>query len=161
MKHKISFDYNEAQGLTIATLKTSRGTFYGTSYKHPDDKYSSSYIIGTNIAEARAWINFYNKEITNKKLELKGLKRLLAAMPDDKPGKEYVWRLHNAIETEIEDLKIEKALYKGEVSANIEARNIYLRSRNLSKEDRKRIQEVIRQGFEQISNQDKIDKEDE
>ena len=86
-------------------------------------------------------------------LQIEALKQV-ANREDNKPQLE-------AQSQEIEDLKIEKALYKGEVSANIEARNIYLRSRNLSKEDRKRIQEVIRQGFEQISNQDKIDKEDE
>ena len=159
MKHRISFDYNAEDGLTIATLKTSKGTFYGTSHQHPDDKLPSSYVTGTDLAKARAWINFYNKQIADKKIELKGLKRLLASIPVNKPGREYAARLHDAILNELKNLYNEKAAWKAYMYNVMESRNLYIKSRSTTKEERENMQKVIKQGFEALSNQDKINKE--
>jgi hypothetical protein len=159
MKHKIDFDYNE-DGFTLATLRTSVGTFYGTSCKHPDDKFSPSYMTGCTIAEARAWINFCNKQIANKKLELKGLKRLLAAMPEGKPGREYAENLYAAIEKEIEDYKQDKIYFKNSIDVAIDSRRIYINSRSMTKEEKENMRKLIKQSFSSLSNQDKVDKED-
>lgn len=159
MKHKIDFDYNE-DGFTLATLKTSIGTFYGTSCKHPDDKFSPSYMTGCTIAEARAWINLCNKQIANKKLELKGLKRLLAAMPENKPGREYAKNLYAAIENEIKGYREEKKYYKNVINTAIDSRRIYINSRSMTKEEKENMRNLIKQSFANLSNQDKVDKED-
>lgn len=159
MKHKIDFDYNE-DGFTLATLKTSIGTFYGTSCKHPDDKFSPSYMTGCTIAEARAWINLCNKQIANKKLELKGLKRLLAAMPENKPGREYAENLYAAIEKEIEGYKQDKIYFKNTIDVAIDSRRIYLKSRSMTKEEKENMRNVIKQSFAVLGSQDKTNQED-
>lgn len=66
MKKKISFDYDKEAGLTIAQLRSPKGTFFGISQQHPDDKFNSSEYIGSEIAEARAYINFINDKIYDK-----------------------------------------------------------------------------------------------
>lgn len=155
MKKTISFDYDKEAGLTIATLKTSKGTFYGTSCKHPDDTFSASYSVGTNIAEARAYISLYNKLIANKTLELKGLQRLANAMPNDNEGFKYVYNLKRAIIEEKHMLKEQRAYWKAVISINIEARGVYLRSRSMNKEEKEKMRDTIKKSFEILSNQDK------
>ena len=159
MKHKINFDYNE-DGFTLATLKTSIGTFYGTSCKHPDDKFSPSYMTGCTIAEARAWINLCNKQIANKKLELKGLQRLLAAMPEGKPGREYAENLYAAIKKEIKGYKQDKIYFKNAINVAIDSRRIYIQSRSTTREEKENMRNVIKQSFAALGSQDKSDKED-
>lgn len=160
MKKKISFDYDEEDGLTIATLKTSKGTFYGISCKHPDDKFHSSYSVGTDIAEARAHISFINSQIYDKKNELKGLNRLLAAMPDNAPGIHYPRNLRQAIIFEIDNLKKEKELWKSKVNQIIEGRKIYIRSRSATKEEKEKMRAAIAESFKTLS-QVKTAKEEE
>lgn len=155
MKKTISFDYDKEAGLTIATLKTSKGTFYGSSCKHPDDTLSASYSVGTNIAEARAYISLYNKLIADKTIELKGLQRLVNAMPNDNEGFRYVDNLKRAIIEEKNMLKEQRAYWKAVISINIEARGMYLRSRSMSKEEKEKMRDTIKKGFETLSNQDK------
>lgn len=160
MKKRISFDYDEEAGLTIATLKTSKGTFYGTSCKHPDDKFHSSYSVGTDIAEARAYISFINNQISDKKNELKGLDRLLAAMPNNAPGIHYPHNLQRAIIFEIDNLKEEKNLWKSKINQIIEGRKIYIRSRSATKEEKEKMRAAIAESFKAIS-QVKTAKEEE
>lgn len=161
MKKKISFDYDEEAGLTIATLKTSKGTFYGTSCKHPDDKFHSSYSIGTQIAEARANINLCNKLIANKKLEQKGLKRLLAAMPEDNPGFRYVVHLIDAIQNEIYDIIGEKKTWKKTINSAIDARGMYIRSRSTDKKEKDKYLQTLGQAIHDLGIINKAkDKED-
>ena len=159
MKKKISFDYDEKAGLTMATLKTSKGTFYGMSCKHPDDKFPSSYSIGTNIAEARAYINLYNKLIADKTIELKGLQRLMNSMPDTNEGFHYVSNLYYAIKNERCKFKDERAYWKAIVKNNIEARGIYLRSRTTNKKEKEAYLKKLGEGIEMLGklNKDKND----
>jgi hypothetical protein len=160
MKKKISFDYDKEAGLTIAQLRTPKGTFFGTSQKHPDDKFNSSEYIGSEIAEARAYINFINDKIYDKKNELKGLKRLLCAMPPETPGRNYAEHLYKAISFEISDLEEDKQFYKNRINQVIEARKIYIRSRSATKEEKEKMQAAITEGFKTIS-QVKTAKEEE
>ena len=150
MRQKISFDYNEEIGLTIATLKTSYGTFYGSSCKHPDDHFHSSYSVGTQLAEARAHINLCNKLIADKRLERKGLKRLLAAMPKDKDGYKYAKNLDNAIQNEIYQLIGEKLSWKAIVQHSIEGRAMYLRSRTTDKKAKAAYLQTIGQAIHDL-----------
>jgi hypothetical protein len=160
MKKKISFDYDKEAGLTIAQLRTPKGTFFGTSQKHPDDKFNSSEYIGSEIAEARAYINFINDKIYDKKNELKGLKRLLCAMPPETTGRNYAEHLYKAISFEISDLEEDKQFYKNRINQVIEARKIYIRSRSATKEEKNKMQAAIAEGFKTIS-QVKTAKEEE
>lgn len=139
MKKRIEFDYNEHTGLTIAKLYTSRGLFCGMAVKHPDDKFKPSYSVGMNIAEARAYINMYNALIRDKKLELKGIKRLLAALPEEATNRNYATNLERAIEDEILELKCRKKSYQISIRTAIESRNIYIRSRSINREERKKV----------------------
>lgn len=136
MKKRIDFDYDEESGLTIARLETSIGNFCGMSCKHPDDPLHPSFIVGTNIAEARANINMINKQLELKRYELKGLKRLKGSMPSDIKGYHYVENLYDAILDEVLKLKREKAEWKHFIDATINGRSIFIRSRTTNKEER-------------------------
>ena len=160
MKKRITFDYDEKTGLTIAQLRTSKGTFFGMSQKHPDDPFPPSPSIGTEIAEARAYINFINDKIYDKKNELKGLKRLLCAMPPEAPGRHYAENLYVAIIYEISELKEERYFWKKKINNIIEGRNIYIRSRSATKEEKEKMRAAVAEGFKTIS-QVKSAKEEE
>ena len=136
MKKKISFDYDKETGLTIATLKTKKGTFFGTSNKHPDDDLAPSYSVGLNLAEARANISLINKQIAEKRIETKTLERLLHSMPQDIKGRNYVINLLNAIHREIYHLKEQKEEWQNLIFNTIEARKLYIKSRKTNKEER-------------------------
>ena len=139
MKKRIEFDYNEDTGLTIAKLYTSKGLFFGMAVKHPDDKFKPSYSVGMKIAEARAYINMYNALIRDKKLELKGIKRLLAAMPEEATNRNYATNLEKTIENEILELKTQKRNRQTSIKIAIESRNIYIRSRSINREEREKV----------------------
>ena len=160
MKKRISFDYDEEAGLTVATLKTSIGTFYGTSQKHPDDTFHSSYSVGTNIAEARANINMLNKMIANKTIEKKGLYRLIHSMPSSNEGFRYVVNLYDAINSEIYDLRQKKVEWQRFISNVISGRKIYLKSRNTDREARDKYLKELGKGIKALSNLSKKDKTD-
>lgn len=160
MKKKISFDYDKETGLTIAQLRTPKGTFFGMSQKHPDDPFPSSETIGCEIAEARAYINFINNQIYDKNNELKGLKRLLCAIPIEVLNRCYAERLYKAITFEINDLKNEKRNWKAKINHLIEARGVYIRSRSATKEEKEKMRAAIAEGFKSIS-QVKTAKEEE
>ncbi|HAH17816.1 MAG TPA: hypothetical protein DCL29_02220 [Eubacterium sp.] len=160
MKKKISFDYNEEAGLTVATLKTSIGTFYGTSQKHPDDTFHSSYSVGTNIAEARANINMLNKMIADKTIEKKGLHRLINSMPADNEGFKYAVNLYDTINSEIYDLRQKKVEWQRLISNVIEGRKLYLKSRNTDREARDKYLKELGKGIKALSNLSKKDKTD-
>lgn len=160
MKKRITFDYDESTGLTIAQLRTPKGTFFGMSQKHPDDPFNPSYSIGTEIAEARAYINFINAKIADKRNELKGVKRLLCAMPAGYTNRIYAENLYVTIGGEIFDLEEEKRLWQKKINNVIEGRNIYIRSRSATKEEKEKLRNAIKEGFKAIS-QVKTAKEEE
>lgn len=160
MKKRISFDYDEEAGLTVATLKTNIGTFYGTSQKHPDDTFHSSYSVGMNIAEARANISMLNKMIANKKLEKKSLYRLRHSMPVTNEGFRYIVGLYDAIDNEINDLKQKKVEWQRLISNVIEGRKLYLKSRNTDRKARDKYLEELSKGIQTLSNLSKKDKTD-
>lgn len=160
MKKKISFDYNKETGLTIAQLKTPKGTFFGMSQQHPDDPFPPSETIGCEIAEARAYINFINDQIYDKSNELKGLKRLLYTIPVEAKNRRYTERLYKAITSEINDLKNEKSNWQAKINYLIEARGVYIRSRSATKEEKEKMRAAIAEGFKSIS-QVKTAKEEE
>ena len=158
MKKNINFDYDEESGLTIARLETSIGNFCGMSCKHPDDPLHPSFIIGTNIAEARANINMINKQLELKRYELKGLKRLKSSMPSDIKGYHYVENLYDAILDEISKLKHEKKEWKRFINNAIEGRKIYIRSQTTNKKEK---EEFLKRLGESINNLGKITKDED
>ena len=160
MKRQISFDYDKESGMTIATLKTNKGTFYGSSCKHPDDTFPASYSVGMNIAEARANINLCNYLLKEKRLEIKGLKRLAAAMPEDKDGYVYILRLIDAIHEEIYDLIDLKIMWKRNINTAIESRALYINSRTTNREEREKYLKTLGEAIHNLGELSKQDKED-
>lgn len=159
MKYKFTYDYDKETGFTVGQLRTSKGLFFGASCQHPDDPFPPSEIMGASIAEARCYINLYNKLIADKKIELKAIKRLLAAMPEGCTNRCYVENLYKAIMSEIEDLKFRKQNEKSIINNTIDGRRIYIKSRSATKEEKERMQKAIVEGFNTLSSTKK-DKED-
>ena len=159
MKYKFTYDHDKETGFTVGHLRTSKGTFFGTSCIHPDDPFPPSEIMGASIAEARCYINLYNKLIADKKIELKAIKRLLAAMPEGYTNRGYAENLYNAIMSEIEDLKFRKLNEKTRINGLIDGRGAYIRSRSATKEEKEKMQKAIVEGFNALSSAKK-DKED-
>lgn len=150
MKKKIDFNYDAESGITTAELRVGERHFYGTSTKHPDDIFNSSMSIGMNIAEARAYINMYNALIRDKRLELKGVNRVLNAMPFEATNRDYVQNLKWAILQEIETLKEKKQIHKQKIDSAIEARKLYINSRTMDKKEREEILKKLDAGFKKL-----------
>lgn len=151
MKKRITFDYDEENGLMIAQLRTGGKTYFGTAAKHPDDPFPPSFSVGEKIAGARAYKNMYSDQIADKKLELKGLERLFAAMPVDAVNKHYVKHLYKAICNELEELKIAKYECNKTINTAIESRNIYIKSRTTNKEERDKMLNKLGEAFKQLN----------
>ena len=150
MKKKIDFDYDAESGITIAKLRVGERHFYGTSTKHPDDTFNSSMSVGMNIAESRAYVNMYNALIRDKQLELKGINRLLDAMPFEATNRQYAQNLKWAILREIVDLRKKKKIHKQKINSAIEARRIFLESREMNKKEREEILRKLDAGFKKL-----------
>ena len=157
MKKRLSFDYDEESGIMIAQLRTGGKTYFGMATKNPeDDPFPPSFSIGEKIAEARAYKNMYSDQIIDKKFELKGLERLLAAMPVGAINRHYVEHLYNAIVYELEGLKLAKYECDRAVNTAIESRNIYIKSRTTNKEERDKMLNQLGEAIKKLS-QDKND----
>ena len=152
MKKRTTFDYDEKNGLMIAQLRTGGKTYFGTAAKHPDDPFPPSYSIGEKIAEARAYKNFYADKIEEKKIELKGLERLLAAMPVDATNRHYVKNLYRAICYELADLKAAKHECDERINIAIESRSIYIRSRTGDKKAKKEYLDKLGKSLKELNN---------
>ena len=154
MKKRISFDYDEESGVMIAQLRVGGKTYFGTAVKHPDDPSPTSFSIGERIAGSRAYISMYNDKLEEKRIELKGVKRILNSIPLDNPGTKYVFGLLNALNKEYENLLLEREGYKKSIKTAIEASELYIRSRTINKEERDKILNQIKESFGRLS-QDK------
>ena len=118
---------------TIVVLKTKLGDFDGVAYFNSDeDPFGPSTSIGVNIAEARAYINYYKAVIREKKAEVKGLDRLLSAMPFDTEGYKYALRLKKAIMDEWLEAIDGIDFFNEQIKVAIESRQLYVKSRSSS-----------------------------
>ena len=158
MKKRITFDYDEENGLMIAQLRVGGKTYFGTAAKNPgdDDPFPPSYSIGEKIAEARAYKSMYSDKIAEKKLELKGVKRVFCAMPPGTKNRNYVEHLYLAIIDEIKELEDLKRRCDKSISTAIESRGIYVRSRLMKKEQRKEVLKELGKAIK-VLGQDKKD----
>lgn len=156
MKKKIDFNYDADTGHTIATLTTEYNTFIGEAQIHPDDPFRPSYSIGMDIAEARAKIQMYNQRIRDKKIEMKGVERLLCAIPKEKKNRHYAENLYLAMCNELDQLYQSKFAEQSKIKEVIRAREIYIRSRSTSKEDKEEFAKKIQLAFDAL-NKDKTD----
>ena len=158
MKKTIDFDYNNEKNIMVATLKTSIGTFVGKAKMHPDDPCTPSQITGGRIAEARAYLSFYKEQAKRKKLELKGLKRLLNSIPKNE-GYKYAQSMYNAIENEYYHLIDMITLQKAAIYNTIEARKLYIKSRTEDKQTTEEMLKKLEEGLKQLENinKDKVD----
>ena len=161
MKRKIDFNYNDETGYTKATLTTKYGTFIGEAQIHPDDPFTPSYSVGMRIAEARAYINLYNKCIADKKIEIKGIKRLLNAIPKSEyKSYSYAEKLYLAMLIELNDLYAARKEVRTTVNETIRARSIYIRSRQTDREEKAKFEKQLQKAFAALSATDNKDKTD-
>ncbi len=154
MKKRLSFDYDEEFGLMIAQLKVGGKTYFGTAVKHPDDPFPPSFSVGEKIAGARAYISMYNDKLEEKRIELKGVGRIFNSMPLDNPGTKYVFGMLNALNREYENLLYEREECRQTVARAIEARELYIRSRTINREERQKKLNELGEAIEQLG-QDK------
>ena len=122
---------------TKIVIATEIGEFEGRAYFNKEvDKLNPSEIIGCRIAENRAKIKYYKEKIKRKKYEMKGIDRLIAAMPSNKSGYAYAVRLRTAIQKEINECIEEWNICERDINAAIEGRAMYVRSRTIDKKER-------------------------
>ena len=72
----ISHNFNPETGETILYLGNSTGIYKGISKFNPVDIGKPSEIFGGDLAELRAWLSFYKKELSKNKAKLKILDSL-------------------------------------------------------------------------------------
>ncbi len=134
----VDIDFDSEFGVTVVTLKTPLGFFYGSSQINKDvDTLPPSQMIGGRIAEGRAYINFYNTLLENKRYELKGIKRLLNSSSPDKAGYNHILKMYDVIYNEYIELKRDKLAYQQDIKSAINGRAMYLRSRTEDKKAKK------------------------
>lgn len=150
MKKRTEFDYDKETGLTIAKLRTSKGTFFGCANIHPDDPLPPSYSVGMSIAEARANINLINHLMKEKRCEIKAMNRLLNSMPETAVDRIYVENLRNAMIKELNDLKEDKQAVKEVIFTTIESRKLYIKSRTMDKKARDESLEKLGEAIKQL-----------
>ncbi len=137
MKTKIvETEYND--GYTKVVLATSIGNFIGESKKSDKDPLPPSRLMGGQLAESRAYLKYYKELIKRKSCELKGLKRLITAMPPTKEGSKYVKNLYNIVLQEYLDLDKKYNEELGNINNIIEGRAIFVRSRTTDKKEKEK-----------------------
>lgn len=129
LKGEIDFQSQDGK-ITEFRLKTPLGVFYGVAiFNDEKDPLTPSKILGGQIAECRAYINFYNRLIEIKRYELKGVKRLAGSIPKDKHPVKMVY----VVEEELQELINIRDMYKKDIQAAIAGRELYIRSRTEDK----------------------------
>ncbi len=143
MKMKVIKEYEEGN-TTCVFLQTRLGIFKGVAkFNATLDPLPPSKVTGHRIAELRAYKAYFKEEAKLKKAEIKGLKRLISALPSNKDGFKYAERLINAIEKELREYE-DNILECDKLIRNcIESRNIYIKSRTTNKAERnKKLKEL-------------------
>ena len=149
MKRKVNFKITDDNDAVICALKVGDQTFYGEATKNSEtDPFPGSYSIGTRIAEARAYKEYYQYLIKNKKLELKGVKRVLYST---KKGRAHILNVYNAIANEIANLRREVFNCDNEIRTAIKSRELYIKSRQTDKKERDRALKTLEEGFKAIN----------
>ena len=72
----ISHNFNKETGETILYIGNSTGIYKGCSKLNPKDKCKANEIFGGDLAELRAWLSYYKRELTKGKAQLKILDSL-------------------------------------------------------------------------------------
>lgn len=152
--------FNETTGTTIITISTPYGVFKGQALFNAEaEKFPPSSYVGMEIAESRACIAAYNEAIKRKKAQLKGVKRLIHSCDNNALVLRYANRVKNSIIAEIDDLLLDKEVYKKNIKTAIEARGIYTRSRLVSKEEREKYLKDISDGLKALGQNSSKEKE--
>lgn len=74
---KLSYEYfNKDTGEAIITLKNKYGSYTGKAQTHPDDKPYINELVGCRLAEKRAWLVYFKKELQRQKIKLNTLQNL-------------------------------------------------------------------------------------
>ena len=149
MKRKTDFRITDDNNTVLCILKVGDQTFFGEASKNTEtDPFPGSYSIGTRIAEARAYKEYYQYLIRSKKLELKGVKRVLYST---KTGRAHILNVYNAIVKEIANLRFEIYNCDNEIKTAIKSRELYIKSRQTDKKERDRALKTLEEGFKALN----------
>ena len=101
-------DYNPNTGISRVRIANKYGTYEGIAKTHPEENHKSN-LAGCYIAELRAWLKFYKKQLPKKKVVLKTLKNLKRDILDNcYENKDIMKRVNLAIrntDNEIKEIK--------------------------------------------------------
>ena len=107
-----------SEGVAVAILYTSIGTFYGSaSFNDEKEKGEPSEWVGCSIAENRALIAYTKEKIRLKQAELKGLKRFIKSYYTDPKTQAKAKKLLKAMNEELEELLRENEYYNDSIKA--------------------------------------------
>ena len=159
---KIEFEYSENTGNTLAKLTSKQGVFYGLAkYNEEKEPFPPSYMFGMRLAEDRVLITYYKELIRQAYLQYKGLSRAeKATRPHKTETLHYIHGAMKAITQEIDEYKKSIEHYTADIESAKDSRRLYIRSRSMSKEDRKKIKDGIKKSFETLSKINTQDKND-
>ena len=76
MKFLYSYFFPETGESTVA-LSDKNGVYIGTAKLHPQDKEFASEYAGCRLAQKRAWIQYLQRQLRIKKIQLKTIKNLI------------------------------------------------------------------------------------
>lgn len=157
---KVDF-FDGEDGRTYAVLTTKQGKFFGDSkYNVQTEKLPPSYMVGSRIAEDRAWVQYYLYMLRQTETQKKGVLRTWNSIPADKKEvKHYVGGTLKAIQKEIDMYQANINFYKRDINDAIEARKLYIRSRSATKEEKERQKKALGEAMAALGklNKDKKD----
>ena len=151
-----------SEGVAVAILYTSIGTFYGSaSFNDEKEKGEPSEWVGCSIAENRALIAYTKEKIRLKQAELKGLKRFIKSYYTDPKTQAKAKKLLKAMNEELEELLRENEYYNDSIKAAIKSQETYSRLKNIDRGARNAQMKFIQEGIAALksvpSEKDKID----
>ena len=160
---KIIEDKDDNLYKTTITIGTPIGEFTGSAIYNPEhDDTPYSPITGGIIAESRAYIKYLDVLLKDRESQLKGLRRLRYAMPENKDGYIYVRRLEAAIFKEWLDFFEARSGLSGKIQDIYKSKQMVKNSldkdlREQRKQIHKDLQEELSKLKETLNEQDKND----
>ena len=136
----IKAEFNRESGESIVILQNKNGQYIGKARLHPEDKEFANEFTGCRLAEQRAWLDFYKKELNKTKIKLKTLENfykdfILYEKEYCSSARERI-KIHiKHYKNYIEELKTEITKNKEHIKKSIEIRNSLIKKIKEDKQD--------------------------